>query len=91
MLSRAPMLLWPVLAACAAPAGGDAPGPDACGASGLMHLVGEPKAALAAMPPLPDGPVRVIRPGMAITMDYSPTRLNIELDEAGRVALVFCG
>lgn len=87
---RVPVLLWLVLAACAAPAAEDVPGPRACGASGLQHLIGQPEAALDALPP-PDGPLRVIRPGMAVTMDFSPARLNIELDGAGRVARVFCG
>lgn len=35
--------------------------------------------------------VRVIRPGMAVTMDYRPDRLNIDLDEDGRVTRVHCG
>lgn len=35
--------------------------------------------------------VRVIRPGMAVTMDYRPGRLNIELDEAGRIVRFRCG
>lgn len=90
MPSRAPILLWLALAACAAPAGEDPMDRDACGASGLQRLVGETEAALAAVA-LPDGAVRVIRPGMAVTLDYSLSRLNIEIDEAGRIARVFCG
>ena len=35
--------------------------------------------------------VRVIRPGMAVTADYRAGRLNIELDEAGRITRVHCG
>jgi hypothetical protein len=35
--------------------------------------------------------VRVIRPGTAVTMDYRPDRLNVTLDEAGRVTALRCG
>ena len=35
--------------------------------------------------------VRVIRPGDAVTMDYSTQRLNLELDAAGKVARARCG
>jgi len=87
---RAPILLWLALAACAAPAGQGPADPDACGASALQHLVGKTEAALAATA-LPAGALRVIRPGMAVTMEYSPQRLNIELDETGHITRVFCG
>lgn len=36
-------------------------------------------------------PTRILRPGMAVTMDYSPTRLNIEVDTAERIVRVQCG
>ena len=35
--------------------------------------------------------VRILRPGMAVTMDYSPERLNIEVDAAERITRVSCG
>src|SRR5690606_5907223 len=35
--------------------------------------------------------VRVIRPGMAVTMDYRAGRLNIEVDDDGRITKVSCG
>jgi hypothetical protein len=35
--------------------------------------------------------VRVIRPGQAVTMDYSPARLNIEVNGAERISRVSCG
>lgn len=34
--------------------------------------------------------IRVIRPGDAVTMDYRPDRLNVEIDEDGRVRRVHC-
>lgn len=35
--------------------------------------------------------LRVIAPGMAVTMDYRTDRLNIETDEAGRITRIRCG
>ncbi|URW76826.1 I78 family peptidase inhibitor [Sphingomonas donggukensis] len=35
--------------------------------------------------------VRVIRPGMAVTMDYRAGRLNITLDEKDMVTALRCG
>jgi len=58
------------------------PGESACGAASLQYLVGQPATVLAAMT-FP-APTRVIEPGMAVTMDYAPDRLNIWLGE-GRV------
>lgn len=81
-----------VLSACA-PLPPDQPPPlppaDACGASALQGLVGQPEGVLAAMT-FP-GPMRVIRPGMAVTMDHSPERLNIDLDAGGTITRVHCG
>jgi hypothetical protein len=65
------------------------PDPNACGAAELQFLVGQNRAVLAAMT-LP-APVRVIEPGMAVTMDYSAERLNIDLDDEDRITRVYCG
>ena len=65
------------------------PPDDACGAPGLQGLVGQPRRVLETMKF--GVPVRVIEPGMAVTMDYNPARLNIELDAAGRIIRVTCG
>lgn len=64
-------------------------GPDACGASGMQDLVGRNRSVLAAMT-LPAGS-RVIEPGMPVTEDYSPQRLNLDLDAGGRIVRVWCG
>jgi hypothetical protein len=37
------------------------------------------------------GPVRVIRPGMAVTMDHRPDRINFPISEAGRITRIHCG
>lgn len=34
---------------------------------------------------------RIIRPGQAVTMDVDPQRLNIEVDETGRIRRLRCG
>lgn len=81
------------LAACVEgtppPPGPEPDGPNACGAAELQGLVGQHRDVLAAMT-LP-APTRVIEPGMAVTMDYSARRLNIELDETGHITRVACG
>lgn len=60
-----------------------------CGADELKYLVGQPGAVLDGMRFGQD--VRVITPGMAVTEDYSPSRLNIDLDAGGRISRLWCG
>jgi len=61
----------------------------ACGADQLQSLVGKSARVLETMK---FGVVtRVIRPGMAVTMDYAPDRLNIEIDAAEIISRVSCG
>jgi hypothetical protein len=74
-----------VLAGCVAAE----PQQNACGAEAMQDLVGKDRAVLAAMT-LPAG-TRVITPGMAITEDYSASRLNIDLDARGRITGLWCG
>lgn len=64
------------------------PGADACGANELQYLLGQKAAVLAALS-LPEG-TRIIPPGTAVTMDYRPDRLNIELDDNDRITRVHC-
>lgn len=67
-------------------------GPDPCGAEALAHLLGKPAPDAEALEELDTpGRIRVIAPGQPVTMDYIETRLNIELDENGLVALLRCG
>ncbi len=65
-------------------------GPDlaSCGADGLQGLVGQPAAVLQGMTFRQD--TRILRPGMAVTMDYRPDRLNIDIDAADRIVRVHC-
>lgn len=66
------------------------PDPQAsCGADQLQYLVGRTGVVLDGMRFSQD--VRVIQHGMAVTMDYSPTRLNFWLDRRDVIERVTCG
>jgi len=64
-------------------------GDDPCGAAALQHLVGEPAAQHEFG--TGDQKVRIIPPGLSVTMDYLPERLNVETDEAGIITRIYCG
>lgn len=78
-----------------APAPPQAPEPQpptlasTCGADGLQSLVGQPASVLQTM--RFGTTTRLIRPGMAVTMDFSPSRLNIEIDPRETITRVSCG
>ena len=78
------------------PAGGSAEpaaGQD-CNVEGLHDLVGRPATAELGAEALRRSHARTmrwIRPGDVVTMDYSPQRLNINLDAQGRVERFTCG
>jgi hypothetical protein len=61
----------------------------ACGADVLGGFVGQPVVALQAQG-LPPG-ARIIRPGDAVTEDFGPSRLNIDLDANDRITRLWCG
>ena len=68
-----------------------APQPDltSCNAVGLEGLIGAPASLLPT-----DGEwsaLRIINPGQAVTMDYSATRLNVRVNEAGIIQSLSCG
>ena len=65
------------------------PNANACGAAELQGLVGQHARVLDTM--RFSQPTRIIRPGEAVTMDYGPNRLNIEINEANRIGRVSCG
>jgi hypothetical protein len=72
------------LAACVP---GGAPNTDACGAAPFTARPGAPAPTLSELPP----GARVIAPGDAVTEDFSQTRLNIDIDHAGRILRAWCG
>lgn len=71
------------------PTFGTEPDPTTCGADGLQGLLGQPKSVLDTM--RFDGPVRIVGPDMAVTMDYNPERLNFGYDRNDRISEVSCG
>jgi hypothetical protein len=62
---------------------------QACGADPDSALIGQSADVLAAM--IFPAPMRIIRPGMAVTMDYNPNRLNIDIDKHNKIVRVWCG
>lgn len=90
----APLVVLTLLSACVqdpsyVPIFPTGPPDDACRASQHAGLVGQDASVLERVLLL--GPVRVIRPGMAMTEDYSPSRTNFEIDAANRITSVTCG
>lgn len=81
---RLGLFLVLALAGCVA-----GPEQDACGAAGMQGLVGKDDDVLAAMT-LPAG-TRLIYPGTPVTEDYRPDRLNIDIEQSGRISGVWCG
>jgi hypothetical protein len=84
------------LAACAPTEVPPDPGPvvpveaeDTCGATPFARLIGQDATALERELILRQ--VRVIRPDMAVTMDYSEGRINFEVDDANLITRIFCG
>jgi hypothetical protein len=54
----------------------------------FQSVVGMPLTAVT----LPDGlNHRIIAPGTAVTRDFSPERVNFDLDAKGRITRVWCG
>lgn len=66
-----------------------APPVDTCNAASHAALVGKPIAS----PGVPaEGPgVRHIRPNSQVTMDFSPTRLNVHIDGTETITEFRCG
>ena len=80
-----------LLAACVPDPQVPVPMPPAgtCGAAELQGLVGKLATVLEKMKLGRN--VRIIRPGQAVTMDYSESRLNIEIDAAEVIVRLSCG
>ena len=89
LLLALPVALMGCVPEPAPPAVNPTPAEDACGASGLQDLIGQSAKKLEVMRFA--HPVRILRPGMAVTMDYSAERLNIEVDAAERITRISCG
>lgn len=69
-------------------------GDDACGAGRVQGWVGKPfdTGSVGTLRKQSGAEaLRVMRPGEAHTLDYRPDRLNVRLDEQGRIAALGCG
>ena len=62
---------------------------DTCGASEFAAAIGTAHADHDFADP--GRPLRIIPPMSAITMDHNPSRLNVDLDEDGKVLRLWCG
>ena len=73
------------------------PAEDACGASEAVQALNKhpplrwPTVAAVAAILGGNKTIRVIKRGDAVTMDYRPDRLNLELDDSGGIGRVRCG
>ena len=80
-----------LLAACGGPAPPQVQ-PDflaSCGGDQMQGMIGQPQSALGAV--MLGERTRLISPGMRVTEDYAPSRLNIYLSEAGIITQIRCG
>ncbi|WP_439559816.1 I78 family peptidase inhibitor [Roseinatronobacter sp.] len=90
MRLAAPTLALVLLAACQAEQPESAPDMSAnCGAQDLQSLTGQPLAQFQGHPDAEA--TRIIAPGMAVTMDFRPDRLNVEHDEDLVITRIYCG
>ncbi|MBA4354930.1 MAG: hypothetical protein C0409_09575 [Novosphingobium sp.] len=67
---------------------------DLCGMQNVSRYVGVNAAApvrSAVATAVGHDRIRWIKPGSAVTQDYRPDRLNVILDDAGRVMTMRCG
>lgn len=60
-----------------------------CKSTSYTHLIGHNESVLDTLG-LPER-TRVLRPGMAMTMDYFEGRLNFYLDQTGKIIKLSCG
>ena len=62
---------------------------DTCGKAQYAALVGKP-ATDPGVPPA-SRTVRHITPGMQVTMDFMPARLNLRIGPDGKITQITCG
>jgi len=62
---------------------------DTCGMAAYQHLMGRPESEIDRSK-LPER-ARVIMPGMMVTQDFAPSRLNIRVSPDRTVASIYCG
>ena len=65
------------------------PAADTCNMAQYSALVGKPATDPGV--PAASATVRHIRPDTQVTMDFQPTRLNIDISAAGTITAIRCG
>lgn len=60
-----------------------------CSAQKIAPYIGQSKTALSAL--ALEGPLRLLPPKSPMTLDFRPTRTNVELDKDGRIVKAWCG
>lgn len=87
-------------AGCAAPAPAARPQPEAqapqgqCQADAAQSLVGQQLSSVLieeARKASGAGSARVLRPGQAVTMEFNPFRVNVEVNRREVVTAIRCG
>ena len=76
------------------PEGSPPPPPGKCVADGLASLNGKTRTAVVEKEAVRLSGARTVRwisPGMAVTMDFSESRLNLDLDDKGKIVRAHCG
>lgn len=72
----------------------DMAGPDSCGQRDALRLVGTmvtPQSRIGLSRSVGHDRIRVIRPGTVITQELRNDRLNLIVDETGRLLTARCG
>jgi len=82
------LLIIPILAACAPSVPTRDDFTPSCGAEGYVKYIGGSADVLQSID-LPRS-ARILRPNQAISLDFSPDRLTIDIDELNRVSSVTC-
>lgn len=84
-----PLAIALTLSGCVVEPTTPAPDRPMCNARQYNVLVGQPASVLRNM--RFDGPVRVIRPGMAVTQDYRGDRINFDVNRRNVIKSAYCG
>jgi hypothetical protein len=85
-----------LLAACApaeTPIHGQVPG-YTCDAAGTDQFIGQPateETGAAIMRVSHSASLRWVRPGMMVTMEFSPSRVTVRIGPDGKISAINCG
>ena len=69
-------------------ADGNSPQEDTCGLAAAQQYIGQNASVLEAVEFA--GPVRILHPNTAMTMDFRQNRLNFSVDDKGVITRAYC-